>query len=68
MHTDMDVTLELDGRWPIGYPKVNVAGREVQVALSPRLRLRGDYHDVREQLLAVLDEMARQRTRPEVPA
>ena len=68
MHTDTDVTVELHGRWPIGYPKIHHAAGEVQVALSPRLRLRGDYHDVREQLLAVLDEMARQRTRPEVPA
>ena len=62
MHTDTDVTLELDGRWPIGYPKINRAGGEVQVALSPRLRLRGDAHDVFEQLSELASQVG--ETRP----
>ena len=65
MHTDMDVTLEMDGRWPIGYPKVNSAGGQVQVALSPRLRLRGDVHDIYEQLSELVERVG--DTRP-VPA
>ena len=68
MYTDADITIEMDGLWVYGYPKVVTSNGQIQVTLSPRVRLRGDYHDVREQLLAVLDEMARQRTRPEVPA
>ncbi len=71
MEAVTDTVIYLDGTWPsmvMPHISVDAGSMHTTVDLGSNVRIEGHYNDIREQLLEVLDGMAKAKYVQPVPA